>query len=75
MPAAGLELLINSSNSKGIRQMGRMGGSSSNEIMQWVQKNGKIVSQNEWSKSSDSKQQNNMEMDGQKLYYLKGTVK
>lgn len=43
--------------------------------MQWVQKNGKIVSQNEWSKSSDSKQQNNMEMDGQKLYYLKGTVK
>lgn len=62
---------------------GGMGGGSNNSIMQWVQKNGKTVSQSEWSNStsssqnssSKSMQQDHGGMSNQQLYDLKGTAK
>lgn len=58
---------------------GGMGGGSNNSIMQWVQKNGKTVSQGEWSNSNTNSnngmQQDRGGMGNQQLYDLKGTAK
>lgn len=62
---------------------GGMGGGSNSSIMQWVEKNGKAVSQSEWSSSgsnskdssSNSMQQGHGGMGNEQLYDLKGTVK
>lgn len=58
---------------------GGMGGSSNNEIMQWVQKNGKVVSSSEWSNSNSNSSSERMQGMGgsssEQLYDLKGVVK
>lgn len=58
---------------------GGMGGSSNNEIMQWVQKNGKVVSSSEWSNSTSNSSSGRMQGMGgsssEQLYDLKGVVK
>jgi len=58
---------------------GGMGGRESNDIMSWVQKNGKKVDQSEWSETSEKNSQGNssdnrMGMESQTLYDLKDTV-
>lgn len=58
---------------------GGMGGRESNDIMSWVQKNGKKVDQSEWSETSEKSSQGNssdnrMGMESQTLYDLKDTV-
>lgn len=60
---------------------GSMGGRDSNEIMNWIKKNGKTVSESEW-KENTTKNQSNDKHSGfgkmntnETLYDLKGTAK
>ncbi|WP_446897913.1 glycosyltransferase family 39 protein [Clostridium sp. LBM24168] len=66
---------------------GGMGGRESNDIMSWIQKNGKKVSQSEWSETSNNSTNTNnsksemnefdggIGMESQTLYDLKGIIK